>query len=190
MDIDKAIESRHSVRRFSTKKPNWRNIIEAIDAANKAPQAGNIYTLRYILVDNKEKIRKLSEAAQQDFFENVNYIVVVLSEKTSLRTSYDSRAEMYSRQQAGASIENFLLKITDMGMASCWVGAFVDEEIKQILEVPQAIRDNVDVEAILPVGFEMPPKKKSPRKPDLEMCLWFNNWKNKFMREPHKPEAV
>jgi len=189
MDINKAIEKRRSVRRFSTKKVKWQEIIEAIDAANRAPLAGNIYSLRFILIDDKEKIRKLAEASQQDFFENIDYLVAVCSDKTGLIKSYDERGEIYARQQAGAAIENFLLKIVDLGLASCWVGAFVDDEVKQILEVPQAIRDSINVEALLPVAYEMPGYKKEKRKPDLDMCLWFNKWKNKFMRPTHKPEA-
>lgn len=188
MDLDKAIEKRRSVRRFSTKKVRWQDIIEAIDAANKAPAAGNIYTLRYILVDDKKRIRELAEASQQSFFENTDYCVVVISDKASLIKSYDERAEMYARQQAGASIENFLLKIVDLGLASCWIGAFVDDEVKRVLEIPTD-NESLQVEAILPVAFEMPGHKVERRKADLDMCLFFNKWKNKFMREPKKPEA-
>jgi len=188
MKFDDVIEKRRSVRRFSSKKPKWQDIVEAIDAANKCPLAGNIYALRFILVDDKAKIRELAEASQQDFFENVDYAVVILSDKTSLIKSYDERAEMYARQQAGAAVENFLLKITEMGMASCWVGAFVDEEVKRVLEVPEP-SDNIQVEAILPVGFEMPGHKVEKRKMSLDSCLWFNKWKNKFMTSIHKPDA-
>ena len=189
MDLDKAIEKRRSVRRFSSKKVKWQEIIEAIDAANQAPLAGNIYSLRFILVDDKEKIRELSRASQQDFFEQVDYIVVVCSDKTQIIKSYDERGEIYARQQAGAAIENFLLKIVDLGLASCWVGAFVDEEVKRVLEIPQKDYENINVEALLPVAYEMSGAKSSKRKMSLDSCLWFNKWKNKFMRPPHKPEA-
>ncbi|MCK4721500.1 nitroreductase family protein, partial [bacterium] len=53
-----------------------------------------------------------------------SYIIVVCSDITQLKRSYGSRAEMYGRQQAGAVIENILLKVTDLKLASCWVGAF------------------------------------------------------------------
>ena len=56
MELDKAIKSRTSVRKFNSKKPNWRNIIECIDAARYAPMAGGNYTLKFILVDEPEKI--------------------------------------------------------------------------------------------------------------------------------------
>lgn len=190
MELDKAIKSRHSVRRFSTKKPNWREIIEAIDAANQSPLAGSIWALRFVLIDDEEKIKKLAEASQQDFVSQVHYAVVVCSDTASVVKSYDSRGEMYCRQQAGAAIENFLLKITDLGLASCWVGAFVDEEVKRILEIPPQNYDTINVEAILPIGFEMPKKGEHGKKANLDNILWFNRWKNRQMREMHKPEAV
>lgn len=188
MELDKAIKNRHSARRFSSKKPKWQDIIEAIDAANTGPLAGNIYALRFILVDDPEKIKALSEAAQQDFFENVSYAVVVCSDKTQLVRSYDERGEVYAHQQAGAAIENFLLKTVDIGLSSCWVGAFVDDEVKDILEIPKPY-DNVNIEAILPVGYEMPGKASQRRKMSPDYCIWFNKWKNKYMKEPSKPEA-
>jgi nitroreductase len=188
MELDKAIEKRRSARRFSSKKPNWRNIIDAVDAANKCPLAGNIYALRFVLVDDKEKILKLADAAQQQFFANIDYAVVVFSDKTQVVRSYGERGERYCRQQAGAAIQNFLLKIIDLGMAACWVGAFVDDEVKRVLEVPQPSED-ILVEAIIPVGFDMPKLPAAKRDANLDNILWFNKWKNRQMHEMYKPEA-
>ncbi|MBU3913525.1 MAG: nitroreductase family protein [Nanoarchaeota archaeon] len=188
MKFDDIIKERRSVRRFSSKKPKWEDIIEAIDAANKAPLAGNIYALRFILVDDKEKIKEMAEASQQKFIEQANYVFAVCTDKTSLVKSYDERGEIYARQQAGAAIENFLLKIVELGLSSCWVGAFVDDEVKRILEIPND-NENLQVEALLPVGYEMPGHKLKPKDANLDNILWFNKWKNKYMKEPNKPEA-
>lgn len=186
MDLDKAIKERHSCRRFSTKKVKWQDIIEVIDTANLIPLAGNIPSLRFILVDEKDKINHLAETAQQDFVGEVDYIVVVCSDPAQMERSYGKRADMYLRQQAGAAIENFLLKITDMGLASCWIGAFSEETVKDILQIPE----NVKVEALLPIGYEMPPKSKQRKKLDLDNILFFNIWKNKYMKPKRKPEAL
>jgi nitroreductase len=186
MKLDETIESRHSVRRYSSKKPKWQDIIEAVDAANRAPMAGNTPTLRYILVDDAEKIEKIAEASQQDFVNQASYVVVVCSDKTLIEKSYGERARVYSRQQAGAAVENFLLKITDLGLASCWVGAFVEDMIKNILAIPE----NIDVEVILPVGLEMPPEAKRRRKTNLDNILFFNKWKNKYMKPFQETEPI
>lgn len=186
MNLDKAIDERHSVRRFSTKKVKWQDIIEAIDAANKAPLAGNIPSLRFVLVDDKSKIEEIGEACQQDFVSEVDYIVVVCSDTGQIERSYDKRGLIYARQQAGAAIENFLLKITDLGLSSCWVGSFVDEMVKRVLHTP----DNINVEVVLPIGYEMPVKGSQRKKFDLDNILFFNKWKEKRMKPLKSAEAV
>jgi len=186
MELDKAIKERHSVRRFTSKKPSYEEIIAAIDAANSAPLAGNIPTLKFILVSDAAKINKIAEACQQDFVAQANYLVVICSDSAQAVRSYGERGRMYTRQQAGAAIENFLLKITDMGLGTCWTGAFVDSMIKQVLVIP----DNIDVEAVLPMGYEMPKAGKQRKKTDLSAILFFNKWKEKYMKPWKKPEAI
>lgn len=186
MDLDKAIKERHSARRFKSKKPDWKKIIEAIESGNKAPLAGNIQTVKFILVSDKEKIAELAEAATQDFVATAEYILVVCSDNDQIKRSYDERGEKYSRQQAGAIIENFLLKITELGLATCWVGFFSEETVKNSLQIP----DEVEVEAMFPIGYEMPPSSKQRKKPDLDDVLYFDVWKNKYMKPIKKPEAL
>jgi nitroreductase len=186
MQLDKAIKERHSVRRFSTKKVNWRDILKAIDFAKLAPLAGNIPTVKFIVVLDDDKIKQLANACQQDFVGTVQYIVVICSDPKQCVRSYDERGKKYSTQQAGAAIENFLLKITDLGLATCWVGAFSDEQVKRILEIPE----DIEVEGIFPIGYEMPPKSKQKIKPSLDSTLYFNTWKNKYMKALKKPEPI
>ena len=181
MELDKAIRLRHSVRRFSSRNVNWRDIIKAIDAARLAPLAGNIPTLRFLVVFEPEKIRQLSEACQQDFVGTAEYIVVVCSVPGQVRRSYDERGERYIAQQAGAAIENFLLKITELGLSTCWVGAFVDEQVKRVLQIPE----DVIVEGLFPIGYELGKSKQKP-KPSLDETLYFNTWKNKYMKPVKK----
>ena len=121
MDLDKAIQSRQSIRSFKDKKPDWREIIEAIDSARFAPMAGNIFTLKFILVSDREKIEQLADACQQNFIAEADYVVVACSEEKIISNAYRERGKKYLRQQAGAAIENFLLKIEDLGLATCWI---------------------------------------------------------------------
>lgn len=179
MEFDKVIEARHSVRNFKKgKKPNYQDIILAIDSARQGPLAGNQPSLKYILVSEKEKIKKLAAASQQDFIEDVDYCIVVCSDKKFLKKSYYEKGEIYARQEAGAAIITILLKLTELGLASCWVGAFAEEMVKRAIGIPAEI----DVEAILPVGYEMG-KAKKKLKPSLDSMLYFNGYgyEPKFM---------
>lgn len=172
MDLDKAIQGRKSVTKFSLKKPDWRDILEAVDAARYAPMAGNNYSLRFILVDKKELIEKLAEACQQPFVSTVQYVVVAFSDPEKTLNLFEERGQKYVQGQAGAAIENFLLKIHDKGLSSCWVGHFVDYLVKDLLKVP----GNFQVEAILPVGYEQKPEVPRKRKIDLNRITFFNQY--------------
>jgi nitroreductase len=182
--LDKIIHARRSVRKFNSKKPDWREIIECIDSMRYAPMAGNNFSLKFILVDDEKKINELAKVAQQKFITEAKYVVVVCTTPTRTEISYEERGKGYLKQQAGAAIQNFLLKITESGLSSCWVGHFVDDEIKAALSIPK----DMQVEALLPVGyaFKKPEKK---RVIELDNVLYFNKYGNKKMNEVPKIEA-
>jgi len=185
MDLDKAIRERHSVRKFKDKKPDWRNIIEAIEAARYAPMAGNNYTVRFIVVDKPEIIQQIAEASQQPWISQVHYVVVACSILSRVTNEFGERAKIYTRQQAGAAIENFLLKLEERGLATCWVGHFVEDEIKRELKIP----DDAVVEALFPIGYEFKKPLTRRTKADIDSILYFNKWKEKRMKPLEKVEA-
>ncbi|MEK6873694.1 MAG: nitroreductase family protein [Nanoarchaeota archaeon] len=177
MDFDKIVRERRSIRKFKKKRPDWRDILECIEAARQAPSAGNLHAVKFILVDNPEIIADLAEAADQDFILDAHYVVVVCSDSTQVERSYYERGERYLRQQSGAAIENFLLKLTDLGLGGCWVGAFVDDHVKRVLHIP----DRVNVEAIIPIGYSADISKRS-KKPGEDSFFYFNKYGDKFLK--------
>lgn len=178
MQLDKAIQKRHSVRRFTSKKPDWRDIIECIDSARYAPMAGNIYSLKFILVSDREKIQKLADASQQHFIAQAHYVVIVCSDPKKTLNCYEERAKKYCLQQAGAAIQNFLLKIEECKLATCWIGHFVDSLVKETLQIPEEI----EVEALFPIGYEFG-KTEKRKKTGMDKILYFEKYGNKQMKK-------
>jgi nitroreductase len=78
---------------------------------------------------------------------------------------------MYAMQQTGAAIENMLLKTTELGLATCWVGAFTESMVKRLLRLPEFL----NVEALLPIGYEMG-KAKSRKKPDINSMVFYDGY--------------
>lgn len=178
MQLDKAIQRRKSVRKFKSKKPDWRDIIEAIDSARYAPVAGKNFTMKFIVTEKKDKIQKIAEASQQDFISEVHYVIVACSDPKRLVNSFGERGEVFSRQQAGAAIQNFLLSLEEKGLSTCWIGHFAEDQIKNIFGIP----GNVNVEAVFPIGYNY--DKKEPReKISLDSILYFDKYKNKKMNK-------
>ena len=182
MDLDKALQNRRSVKKYKTKTPDWRDIIECIDVARYAPMAGNNFTLKFILVNDKKTIQKLADAAQQSFIATAPYVVIVCSNPTRTINSFEKRGEIYVRQQAGAAIQNFLLKIEEKGLATCWVGSFVDKIVKEALKIPTGIQ----IEAMFPIGYEIAKPKSKKVKIDLNNILYFEQYDNKKMKKVKK----
>lgn len=185
MELDKAIKERRSVRKFKEKKPDWRDILDCVDSTRYTPMAGGNFTLKIILVDNEEKIEKLADAAQQEFLAETKYVLVVCSDPTRTVNAYGDRGYSYCRQQAGAAIQTFLLKLTQAGLATCWVGHFIDEQVKRALKIPEKI----NVEALLPIGYESKKPITRDTKANLDNALFFNEYKNKKMKKVRKPEG-
>ena len=172
MDFDKVIEERHSVRKFKPKRVNFADILEAIDCAIKGPFAGNQNNLKFLIVEDKNTLSLLAKHASQESINEASSVILVCSDDTQLEKQYGERGKDYTRQQAGAAINTFMLKLTDMGINSCWIGSFDYEIIKEILKIPQSIH----IEAMITVGYEKGSCKKQ-RKQELETVLRWENWK-------------
>ncbi len=175
MEFDSVIKKRHSVRSFTNKKVSWKIALDAIEAANQCPFAGNNNNLKFLIIENKETIKKISELAEQPWISKSNLLVVVCSDDRNLENLYGERGRVYSRQQAGAAIQTILLKLASLDLSSCWVGSYTDTTFKKILNIPP----HIQIEAIIPIGYEDKSHPEKPRKKHLENVLYWEKWGDK-----------
>ena len=177
MQLKRAILDRKNVKRYSEKKPDWRRIIRAIDAARFSPSADNQFVMKFILVDDVSKISELTNATQQNFVGTAKYLVVAISNNSKLIRSYGDFGPKYSSQQSGATIENFLLSLTEEGLVTYWIRYFHEDQVKRILRIPE----DLVIDGIFPIGHETKIKTKSQKVIDLENIIYFNKWGSKKM---------
>lgn len=160
MQFDDIIEKRHSARSFKNKKVDWKRILDAIEVAQKSPFAGNLNNMKFIIIEESDSIAKIAEWCQQTWINEAPALIVAVADDTHLENMYGERGKRYARQQAGAAIEHILLKLTDLEINSCWVGAYSDELVKQHLSIPA----HWNIEAIIPVGYEQPQPRAAGKK--------------------------
>lgn len=178
MKFDEIVKERKSVRSFKPKKVEVGDLLEAIDCAIQGPFAGNLNNLKFLIIENEKTIREISKLANQTWIDEAPALIIVCSDESHLIDQYMERGKDYSRQQAGAAINTILLRLADLGLGSCWVGAFKYEIMKQILKIP----DHIHIEAVIPVGYEKGKTKKA-RKQELETVLRWESWFT-FKRPP------
>ena len=151
MDVLEAIKERRSIRAFTDEKVSEEDVERLLDAAMWAPSAGNTQPLELVVVKGMETKRKLAEAAlNQALIQKASVVIVVCADVTRSSMGYGSRGELlYSIQDTAAATENILLAAQELGLATCWIGAFHEREVAKIINAPK----NVKPVAIVPVGY-------------------------------------
>jgi len=149
MDLYEAMDARRSVRAFSKEDVPDSTIEKILTYGNLAPTAGNLQSRDFITVRKAETKAKLAEAAfGQDFVSQAPIVVVVCANSERAKPYQKRGEELYSIQDATAAIQNILLATHAEGYGACWVGAFSESQVSEILELPRTARPL----ALIPIG--------------------------------------
>ncbi|PTD94614.1 nitroreductase [archaeon SCG-AAA382B04] len=172
MELSEAIEKRRSVRSYKEKEIEDEKIREIIEKGQCAPSAGNLQARDFIVVEGKEKKRRIAKAASQKFIEKAPTVIVVCANKRRSAKKYGDRGRnLYAIQDASVATQNMLLTIHAMGVSSCWIGAFDERKVKEILNLPKNVRPIT----ILPVGYS-DQNPKPPSRKNLEEVVHKEEW--------------
>ncbi|UCD13519.1 MAG: nitroreductase family protein [Thermoplasmatales archaeon] len=172
MDVKEAIQKRQSVRSFLGKKLSLEVIHEIIKYAHLAPSAGNLQARDFIIVDDEEQKRRLSRASLNQMFIAEAPVNIVVCANLNRVSPYGIRGEeLYCIQDSAAAVEHILLLAVDNGLGACWVGAFNENEVSNILELPQHIRPV----AIIPIGYPLG-KTTNTSRIDTKILTHYNKW--------------
>ncbi len=162
------VEARRSIRRFEKdQKIPQSDLDRILETCIKAPSAGNCQSWDFIVVSSEESKKDLARAAlSQGFVAQAPIVIVVCANIERSAIVYGSRGrDLYCIQDTAAAIQTMLLTITAMGYAACWVGAFNEKIVSDILKIPREIRPV----AIIPIGFPKIIPIPTPRIPIQEL---------------------
>ena len=165
MDVFEAIKKRRSVRAYTSEEVSEEDVERLIEAARWAPSAGNIQPWEFVIVTNAETKRRLSDAAlHQTFIEEAPVVIVVCADVARSSWGYGSRgANLYCLQDTAAATENMLLAAQALGLATCWVGAFHEDEVVKVVNTPRNVRPVAIVSIGRPAEKPSAPPKRSMR---------------------------
>jgi nitroreductase len=162
LDVLEAIRMRRSVRAFTGDAVSEEEVQRLIEAARWAPSAGNLQPWEFVIVRDRETKRKLSIAAlDQTFIEDAPVVIVVCADQTRSARRYQNRgAHLYSLQDTAAATQNILLTVHAMELGACWIGAFDESGVREVLGTPR----NWKPVAIVPVGHSAERPVAPPRR--------------------------
>lgn len=163
MDVFECIFNRRSVRKFKKEPVDEKLIGVMIYSATHAPSAGNVQEWQFIVVKDPERKKRLASAAlRQSFIAEAPVVIVVCADLEKISLRYGKRGEvLYSAQDTASATILLMMAAHALGLATCWVGAFDDDEVSHVIELPEKFKPVV----IVPVGYAAEVPEKPPRIP-------------------------
>jgi len=145
MKFDDVIRNRYSVREYQDKVVDKKLVDEILESGRVAPTAGcENPVIVYVL--NDEQIEKLKEATQYTFGAK-NIFLICYDKNISYKRKQDGLD--FGIQDVAIITTHMMLKVTELGLGSCWVGSFYPDKVSEIFNLP----DNILPGAILPFGY-------------------------------------
>lgn len=156
------VAARRSVRAFQDRPVEPEKLNRILEAANLAPSAGDLQAYEIVVVRDPEARKRLAKAALgQWFIAEAPVNLVFLANPARSARRYGGRgAELYCIQDATIAAAYAQLAAHALGLGSVWVGAFHDDEVR---EVVGAGRDLKPV-AIITIGYPAEKPRATPRR--------------------------
>jgi nitroreductase len=147
MDVSDAIKGRKSIRSYKDQEVEKDKIEKVLEAGRLSPSANNRQKWKFIVVKDPETKKKLARAATNQFFISQAPVVLVAC-------ATESKAVMLCGHPTYAldvsiAFAYMLLQAYELGLGTCWIGAFREDEVKSVLGIPQHVR----VVALSPLGY-------------------------------------
>ena len=149
MDFYEVIRTRRSVRSFKKDAIPEEVLKRVLEAARVAPSGGNRQPWKFILVkDDALKQEMISVCNNQRFIAEAPLIVVACGQRLPTnRGGY--MGELGMLLDVAITFTHLILAARVEGLGTCWIGAFDNDEIKKLLEVPEGY----EVVAATPLGY-------------------------------------
>jgi len=147
MNVFDAIQLRYSVRHYLDREVEEEKLSRIMEAARLAPSASNRQEWRFVIVQNPKKRQALMKAAKNQEFVGQAPVVIACCARTDNHVM--SCGQLCYPIDVAIAIEHICLQAVEEGLGTCWIGAFYEEPVKELLEIPKEIR----VVELLTLGY-------------------------------------
>lgn len=162
MDVFDTIKDRRSIRTYKDERIPKDKLDKLMEAARLAPSAANRQIWKFIVVENEQIKRQLATACnKQAFVGTASHVVAGIGDPS----------QKWHQVDLAIALEHIVLEAVELGLGTCWIGAFNEDEVKRILKIPQ----DKKVVALLTVGVPAESPDARQRKA-LEEIVSYNEY--------------
>ncbi|MBU0549309.1 MAG: nitroreductase family protein [Candidatus Omnitrophica bacterium] len=171
MEVMEAIKNRCSVRSYQERPVEEQKLKAILEAARLAPSASNRQEWRFIVVRDKPARQQLMKAARNQEFVSQAPVVIACCAQTDNHTM--TCGQLCYPIDVAIAIEHMALKAVEEGLGTCWIGAFFEDQVRQILGIPQEIR----VVELLSLGYPAGPCAAPKNRLDFDQIVMQEKWR-------------
>lgn len=170
MKFDELMIKRRSVRVFTDEALTDSVIAKLLEAAVAAPNACNYQSYHIYVVRGRELIKGFVPVVYRgEWFRSAAAVFVVCTDAAKLGERFGSRGtELFAVQDTACAVDHLMLMAAELGLGSCFVGAFDESECRKYLSIPESRRPV----ALVPVGHAAADVPKRARKPIGEVTTF------------------
>lgn len=169
MDILNLLKSRRSIRVYQDRPIPNDLLLQILEAGRWAPTGANLQPWHSIVVTDPETRRRIGEVTRFLFIKSSHVekapVVIVLG--------FNTQKGKYGRYDVTLAGGNMMTMATNLGLGTCWIGAFDELKVKEILEIPE----NIEVIGLITLGYPGENAEVPPRV-ELEKIVHWESWSN------------
>lgn len=148
MNVKEAIANRLSIRQYAQISIPSEHMEILFRALQLAPSASNRQNWEFVFVGDRDLKQRLIPACfHQKFVGECSYFIAAVAEPTL----------KWHQVDITIALTNFTLQATELGYGTCWIGAFDEIRVKELLHVPR------DKKVVVCMTFGAPEGKHSPK---------------------------
>ena len=170
MNVVDAIKTRKSVRKYLDKPVEDEKLNVILEAARLAPSAGNRQEWRFVVVRDPKTRRRLAEAANNQTFVGQAPIVIAACAETDGHVM--RCGQLCYPIDVSIALDHMSLAATELGLGTCWIGAFNEQRVKEILSIPKEIR----VVQLMPLGYPSDPYLARKTRLSFDKIVKHEHW--------------
>jgi nitroreductase len=170
MDTVEAIKKRCSVRAYEDREVEDEKLEILLECARLAPSAANLQEWRIIVVRDRDRRANLAKAANNQGFVAQAPAVLVFCAETEQHMM--RCGEKSYPIDVAIAIDHVTLAAVELGLGTCWIGAFYTDRVRDILGIP----DHIPVVSLLTLGYPAPGSTRPKKRLALEEIVKYERW--------------
>jgi nitroreductase len=156
MEFLEVIKNRYSVRAYKPTPVEDEKLHEVLEAARLAPTACNLQPFQFIVIHTAGREEELRRIYRSPWFSKAPIVICACSIPS--RGWVRSDGTNYALIDLAIAVDHLILAATNLGLGTCWVGAFDVEAAREVLKIP----DYAEPVIFTPLGY--PDDKPGPRR--------------------------